>query len=160
MAAGELASSSFVPGSASQAIFDDYAGVAEIQSVIRKHPARAVDNYILDTVSNTPNIKTALVFPPIIYGLAEGPLNQRSIQIPSLASATIKRGHGVKIGSGESRWGNIHVRDVGRIFAGLAEAAALGRNDEGLWGQNALYLTGVGELVSIQATASPVCMLS
>lgn len=122
--------------------------MAEIQSVIRKHPSRAVDNYILDTAASEPSIKTALVFPPIIYGVGEGPVNQRSIQIPSLASATLKAGHGVKVGSGQSRWGNVHVGDVGRIFASLAEAAAKGRDDEGLWGQNALYLTGVGELVS------------
>ncbi|KJK74486.1 hypothetical protein H634G_10183 [Metarhizium anisopliae BRIP 53293] len=146
LAAEELASPSFVPGSASETVFNDYHDVADVQSIIRKHPARAVDNYILDNVSTDTNIRTALVFPPIIYGLGEGPLNQRSIQIPSLASATIKLGHGIRVGSGENRWGNVHIRDVGRIFSSLAEAAANGRNDEGLWGQNALYLGGVGEV--------------
>ncbi|KFG83011.1 putative nucleoside-diphosphate-sugar epimerase [Metarhizium anisopliae] len=146
LAAGELASPSFVPGSASETVFNDYHDVADVQSIIRKHPARAVDNYILDNVSTDTNIRTALVFPPIIYGLGEGPLNQRSIQIPSLASATIKLGHGIRVGSGENRWGNVHIRDVGRIFSTLAEAAANGRNDEGLWGHNALYLAGVGEV--------------
>jgi nucleoside-diphosphate-sugar epimerase len=122
--------------------------VAAIQSVIQKHPSRAVDNYMLETAASEDNIKTAVVFPPIIYGLSEGPWNQHSVQIPLLASATIKTGHGVRVGSGESRWGNIHVRDVGRIFSSLAEAAANGRNDDGLWGKDALYLAGVGELVS------------
>ncbi|KAG8406388.1 hypothetical protein J3458_021223 [Metarhizium acridum] len=110
-AVGELASSSFVPGSASGTVFNDYDDVADIQSIIRKHPPRAVDSYILDSVSTDTNIRAALV-----------------------------------IGSGENRWGNAHIRDVGRIFSSLAEAAANGRNDEGLWGQNALYLAGVGEI--------------
>ncbi|KAK2590269.1 hypothetical protein QQS21_012050 [Conoideocrella luteorostrata] len=146
LAAGELASSSFIPGSASSTVFDDFDGVGDIQTLIRKHPSRAVDNYILDTASKEANIRTALVFPPIIYGEGEGPVNQHSIQVPSLARATIKLGHGVQVGAGESRWGNVHVRDVGRIFASLSAVAEEERNDDGLWGSHGLYLTGVGEL--------------
>lgn len=147
LAADELASPSFVPGSASSNVFNDYDGVGDIQAIIRRHPTRAVDNYLLDTVSSDASIKTALVFPPIIYGEGEGPFNRRSIQIPSLARATIGLGRGLRIGAGENRWGNVHVRDVGRIFALLAKAAAEGNNSKGIWGKDGLYLTGVGEIV-------------
>ncbi|KAI9903654.1 hypothetical protein N3K66_000183 [Trichothecium roseum] len=146
LAADELASPSFVPGSASSNVFNDYDGVGDIQAIIRRHPTRAVDNYLLDTVGSDASIKTALVFPPIIYGEGEGPSNRRSIQIPSLARATIGLGRGLRIGAGENRWGNVHVRDVGRIFALLAKAAAEGNNSKGLWGKDGLYLTGIGEI--------------
>lgn len=154
LAAAEVASPSFVPGSPSSLIFNDDDGVAEIRAHIRKHPKRAVDNYILDVASDESAIKTALVFPPIIYGKGEGPVNQRSIQIPSLARTTIQLGHGVTVGKGESRWGNIHIGDVGRIFAALAENAAKGLPGDETWGRSGIYLAGVGELVSHAITSS------
>ncbi|KZZ94356.1 NAD(P)-binding domain protein [Moelleriella libera RCEF 2490] len=153
LAAAEVASPSFVPGSPSSLIFNDDDGVAEIRAHIRKHPKRAVDNYILDVASDESAIKTALVFPPIIYGKGEGPVNQRSIQIPSLARTTIQLGHGVTVGKGESRWGNIHIGDVGRIFAALAENAAKGLPGDETWGRSGIYLAGVGELTFFDISA-------
>ncbi|UNI18440.1 hypothetical protein JDV02_004708 [Purpureocillium takamizusanense] len=153
LAAAELAdSSSHVPGSASDAVFDDLDGVSDIISVIRAHPSRAVDNYVLDVAAaagtNTPQVNTALVFPGIIYGPGQGPGNQRSIQIPSLADAVLKRGRGVQVGRGLSRWANVHVQDVGALFVALVEKAIAPRaaKDAQLWNTNGLYLTGVGEM--------------
>ena len=147
LAADELTSDSFKPGEASEAIFDDVSGVDKLQSLIRAHSSRDVDNYLLDVAAKTPSIKIALVLPPIIYGLGQGPVNQRSVQIPSLAKVALEKGHAVRVGRGLSRWGNIHVGDVGRVFTALAEAAAKGNKDENIWGENGIYLTGVGELV-------------
>ncbi|KAK5992071.1 Oxidase ucsJ [Cladobotryum mycophilum] len=149
----ELASPTYVAGSASSKVFDDVEGLSDLQSHIRAYPARAVDNYLLDTVSESANIKSALVFPPIIYGEGEGPVNQRSIQIPELSRVTLARGHGIRVGSGESRWGNVHVRDVGRIFFALAEAALAKNSDEKIWGKNGLYLSGVGEIPFAEISA-------
>jgi len=93
-------------------------------------------------------IKAAVIFPPVVYGLGEGPVNKRSVQIPSLVQATVERGHAIMVGKGLSRWGNVHVRDLGKIIVSLAIEAASRRPDERVWGQDGLYLCGVGEMVS------------
>ncbi|KAF7562339.1 hypothetical protein G7046_g1774 [Stylonectria norvegica] len=146
LAANELASDSFVPGSESSEIYDDYPNASGFWNLIQAHPSRAVDNYILRVASDTPSIKTALVVPPIIYGLGQGPIHQGSVQIPALAKIALERGHAVRVGQGLSRWGNVHVRDLGRLFSSLAENSSKGTSDETAWGEQGLYLTGVGEL--------------
>jgi hypothetical protein len=60
----------------------------------------------------------------------------------------IEKGHGVQVGKGMSGWGNVHIRDVGRLFCSLAEATIARDDEEALWGENGIYLAGVGELVS------------
>ncbi|KAL3957052.1 hypothetical protein ACCO45_007630 [Purpureocillium lilacinum] len=147
LAAGELADASYVPGSPSDAIFDDLDGVSDIIAVIKAHASRAVDNYVLDVAASSPQVNTALVFPGIIYGQGQGPVNQRSIQIPNLAKAVIQRGRGVQVGQGLSCWADVHVQDVGSLFVALVEKAlAHAEANSQLWNTNGLYLTGVGEL--------------
>ncbi|KPM43929.1 hypothetical protein AK830_g2651 [Neonectria ditissima] len=146
LAAGELASPSFKPGSSSSQVYDDVDDMAAIRSLVRAHPSRVVDNYVLDVAGQKASIKTALVLPPIIYGAGEGPGNKRSFQIPVLCKVALERGKAVKVGEGLSRWGNVHVGDLGRLVAALAEAGAQGKQDEALWGENGIYLTGVGEV--------------
>lgn len=106
-----------------------------------------MDNYLLDVSKTTPNVRTAIVLPPIIYGKGEGPGNQRSIQIPSLCRVTLERGHVVRAGQGLNRWGSIHVKDIARLFTALAQGAHEGRQDDGLWNDNGIYLSNAGEMV-------------
>jgi nucleoside-diphosphate-sugar epimerase len=148
LAAPEVANPSYEPGSASEIVYDDLSDVSDLVKVLRAHPFRAVDDYILDVHAKSPTVNTALVFPPIIYGPGEGPINQRSIQIPDLSKLTLEKGTGFQVGAGLSRWGNIHVRDLGRIFSGLAGAAAAKEGEGKLWNENGVFLTGIRELVS------------
>lgn len=145
----DLSSPSYDVGRPSSTVYDDLDGVDAIRTLIRDHPVRAIDNYLLDVSKTTPNIKTALVFSPIIYGKGEGPVNQRSIQIPSLCRVTLERGHVVRAGAGLNCWGSIHVKDVARVFTGLTGEAVKGRQDAALWNDNGLYLTDAGEFVSL-----------
>lgn len=147
LAAGELADKSRVFGTGSDVIYNDLTGVDSIKSLIKQYPSRAVDNYIFSVSEQNSHVKTALVVPPIIYGQGRGPGNQRSIQIPGLAKATLVRKKGLQVGSGESRWGNIHIADLSRIFLSLVEKAVEGNKDEDIWGANGLFFTGAGELV-------------
>jgi hypothetical protein len=149
LAAAELADKDFVAGEPSDTVFDDLDGLSDIQDVVRRHPARTVDNFILFRAAETPNVNTALVIPPIIYGQGRGPVNQRSMQIPDLAKATIERGRGLQLGRGLSRWGNVHVQDLSDLFVKLVEAAVEGKSDERIWNANGVYLTSVGELVRL-----------
>lgn len=55
----------------------------------------------------------------------------------------------MRLGAGEGRWGNIHIHDLGRLISSLAEAGANGKEDAALWGENGIYLSGIGEIVSV-----------
>ncbi|KAI9155668.1 aldehyde dehydrogenase [Paramyrothecium foliicola] len=146
LAAAELADSKRVPGSSSDVVFDDL-DVSTIHSTIRQHPSRAVDNYILRIAAEEPHINTALVIPPIIYGPGQGPSNQRSVQIPELAKATLQRRRGLQVGEGLSRWGNVHIHDLGDLFTLLVKAALDdGSKSDDIWNLNGFYLTSIGEL--------------
>ncbi|RGP65241.1 nucleoside-diphosphate-sugar epimerase [Fusarium sporotrichioides] len=147
LAAGELADKTRVFGSGSDVMYNDLTGVDSIKTFIKQYPSRAVDNYILSVNEQNSPVKTALVVPPIIYGQARGPGNQRSMQIPDLANATLKRQRGLQVGSGESRWGNIHIQDLSRIFLQLIEKAVEGSEDDSIWGANGIFFTGAGEMV-------------
>ncbi|EFQ28970.1 nucleoside-diphosphate-sugar epimerase [Colletotrichum graminicola] len=146
LAAAELADKTHCPGEASDIVFNDGpAGIEELRSFIQKHPSRVVDNYIIKVGESEPRINTALVFPPTIYGRGLGPVNQRSVQIPSLAKATLDRQRGVQVGKGLNRWGNLHIEDVSRLILRLVEKAAEVKSEEQVWNPNELYLAGVGE---------------
>ncbi|KAH6960344.1 hypothetical protein HG530_008182 [Fusarium avenaceum] len=141
----DLASPSFKPGEPSDEVWDDLDGVSSIQDLIRTNDSRVVDNYILKAAKETPSVKTALVLPPIIYGKGQGPVNQRSVQIPALAKVALERGHAVRAGKGLASWTNVHVADLARLFTLLTESAAKGSDDGDVWGENGIYLPGVGE---------------
>ncbi|KAL3952127.1 hypothetical protein ACCO45_013844 [Purpureocillium lilacinum] len=159
VSAAELADKSRVPGSPSDAIWDDLDGVADIRDMIQKHPSRAVDNYMLSVAQDTPQVNTAILFPPIIFGTGHGPINQRSIQIPRLAKATLERKRGLVVGKGENRWGSVHIRDLGRLVLKLVESATEpGQYDEQLWNDNGLYMLGLEETeLSKSLAARPTC---
>lgn len=149
LAAAELADKNRIPGSPSSIVFDDLDGVTAIHDVIKKHPNRAVDNYVLAVAENSHHIHTALVIPPIIYGKGEGPVSQRSMQIPELAKATLQRRRGFQVGKGENRWSNVHIQDLGQLFVALVRAALSEKPGADIWDLNGVYLTGSGETVSL-----------
>ncbi|KAI8315050.1 4-aminobutyrate aminotransferase [Colletotrichum sp. SAR11_59] len=146
LAAAELADKNRAPGDGSDLVFNDLTGIADIRSIIQRHPSRAVDNYILKVAAEESKINTALVFPPIIYGQGLGPGNKRSVQVPALAKTTLERKRGIQVGKGLSRWGNVHVEDVSQLFVKLVEKAVEGKADAQVWNENGLYLTGLGEI--------------
>ncbi|KAL1847236.1 hypothetical protein VTK73DRAFT_10409 [Phialemonium thermophilum] len=145
LAAAELADESRVPGSPSDVVFDDLSGIGRIRDLIQAHPSRAVDNYVLSVAARDPQIHTALLLGPVIYGRGRGPVHQRSVQIPELARATLQRRRGLQVGRGLSRWGNVHVEDVGALVLRLVERAVAGTSAAEAWNLNGVYLLGVGE---------------
>ncbi|CAH0032944.1 unnamed protein product [Clonostachys rhizophaga] len=147
LAAAELEDPSRIPGSAGDTVWDDYEGIDALRSHIEKHPQRrVVDNYLLSVARDSPQVKTAIVYPPLVYGRGRGPINQRSIQLPELAKLTLERGRGVQIGSGLNRWGATHIGDISQLIVRLVEMAVARVDDGRLWGSHGLYLAGVTEL--------------
>lgn len=130
-------------GEASEKLFDDVNDAAEIRDIIKQNAAtRVVDDHVL----KISGVKTALIFPPIIYGKGNGPVNQRSIQVPELCRVAIQTRQTVQVGKGESTWSNIHVNDLSNLFVKLVEKAVEGAQGA-LWNQDGLYLVGNSDLL-------------
>ncbi|KAL4900809.1 hypothetical protein BDW74DRAFT_188046 [Aspergillus multicolor] len=132
-------------GEASDTVYDDLDGAQAVRDLILAYPnRRVVDNFILKLAGAGP--KTAIVFPPIIFGAGSGPGNRRSIQVPSIAKNALKEKQAAYVGQGLSRWGAIHVADLAQLFVKLVEKAAEGGDGDGdVWDENGLYFAEAGE---------------
>ncbi|KAL5356577.1 hypothetical protein BJX96DRAFT_162557 [Aspergillus floccosus] len=125
-------------GEPTDTIHSDMDGANEVREFVRQNSAvRAVDSYVLSSSV----CKSALVFPPIIYGQGRGVVKQRSVQIPELSRVTLQRGKAIQVGKGESTWSNVYISDLSEIFVKLVEKAVEGQEGE-LWNQNGIYFAG------------------
>lgn len=50
------------------------------------------------------HVPTAILSPPLVHGVGIGPIKKRSIQIPALAEAILKRGKGFQVLEGQNIW--------------------------------------------------------
>ncbi|KAJ9630024.1 hypothetical protein H2204_008828 [Knufia peltigerae] len=123
-------------------VYDDVEDSQKVLSLIRNSPSRLVDNLIM---AQDPSVaRTALIVAPLIYGQGAGPVNQRSIQVPEIARATLKYGQGFRLLRGLNQWSHIHIRDLGDLFLRLAQAAV--KSQPGLWNGEGIYLPGSGAM--------------
>ncbi|KAM3500110.1 hypothetical protein MY10362_006693 [Beauveria mimosiformis] len=81
---------------------------------------RNVDILVQETISDA--VKVAIICPPTIYGKGSGPVNTRSIQVPTLARTTLKEGYAPVVGKGETEWDNVHIEDLANLFGRLLDA--------------------------------------
>jgi nucleoside-diphosphate-sugar epimerase len=133
-------------GEPSDQIIDDLDNAADLRDIIRAYKdRRVVDNYILDLGSSGP--KTAIIFPPIIFGIGKGPVKQRSVQVPSLARATLLQRVSLYLGRGLSRWGIVHVSELADLFVKLVENA-VDATPSPIWNENGLFFAEKGFEVS------------
>lgn len=150
----EIKAKSF--GNASEAQYGDISSESELGQIIRKHQNRTVDNYILDIADQSPNVKTALVIPSLIYGKGRGPGNQRSIQVPELARIALERKRAVHIGAGANIWSNVHVSDLSSMLVRLVESAISGSDDKQIWGSSGFFFAGAHPGISFNAVAKSI----
>lgn len=122
-------------------------GIQEVRDILAASPQRAVDHLIRSMSSNHPRVKTAMVYGPLIYGKGRGPVNQRSIQIPDLAKATLQHGHGLHLGRGLNTWNTIHISDLTALFVRLVVEASRNSTAE-LWNENGVFFAESGKMVS------------
>ncbi|KAF8149876.1 hypothetical protein B0H34DRAFT_678825 [Crassisporium funariophilum] len=108
-------------------------------------------------------IKSYIVIPSTIYGIASGELvekgiqNAHSIQVPELIRAALARGEGGTVGAGKNFWPNVHINDVADLYIVLYDSIlsnpATGHGREGYYfgenGEHTLYDVGkaIGEAV-------------
>lgn len=143
-AADEIASGRF--GCATDDIYDDLKDRDSVLSTIRKNPKRVVENLVISQAPSS--VKTSLIVGPLIYGVGRGPVNQRSVQAPEIARATLKLGHGFKLNEGKNVWSNVHVHDLASLVSLLVDAAKDGK--DGFWNEDGVFNVENGELVSLQ----------
>jgi hypothetical protein len=90
--------------------------VTQLASIDIKQPHRPVDVEVVkgDTEGY---VRTYIILPSTIYGIAAGPLvddgisKSHSAQIPSQIKASIARGQGGVTGEGKNIWPHVHVDD-------------------------------------------------
>jgi hypothetical protein len=62
-------------------------------------------------------VRTYIILPSTVWGIATGPLvdlgiqNPISIQIPLLSDVSVDRGQGGMVGAGKNLWANVNVDD-------------------------------------------------
>ncbi|KAJ3150036.1 hypothetical protein HDU86_006760 [Geranomyces michiganensis] len=95
--------------------------MTDIDALADSQPHRSVDKVILEAAGNNNNLRTAIICPPLIYGLGSGAFNTHSQQVPALIKAALKQGRAVHAGAGDNLWPNVHVRDLGRAFVTVLE---------------------------------------
>lgn len=136
-------------GEASQKLFDDLKDASEVRDLIDTNSTRIVDQHVLGFAESHPKrVRTALIFPPIIFGIGRGLGNNKSIQIPSLCRTALARHRSAYVGRGQACWGNVHIADLANLAADLVNASASSRTEPELWNANGLYFPATSEMVS------------
>ena len=138
-------------------VYDDWDGIDELTSLPDFALHRNVEKIILEAANDGNGlVKTAIVCPPIIYGLGRGPGNKRGKLLYDLAHLTLRSGEGVRVGKGENRQTHIHVHDLSDLYVLLVEQAAMGGGNA-TWGKKGYYFASNGDQVR---TADIICYSS
>ncbi|RAH81592.1 NAD(P)-binding protein [Aspergillus japonicus CBS 114.51] len=131
-------------------VFNDLEGVDELVNLPSAAFHRNVDEIVLNTgIDHADSVKTAVICPPTIYGPGRGPVSGRGRQVYELAAFVLKEQYCPRIGKGLSRWNNVHVHDLSRVFELLVQAALepSSRDDLEIWGAHGYYFAENGEHV-------------
>ncbi|KAI1618833.1 hypothetical protein EDD36DRAFT_492214 [Exophiala viscosa] len=89
-------------------------------------------------------VKTAIVNPPLIYGTGAGPINQRSLQVPTLIKMSLGFEQPIVLGEGSGIWTVVHIADVARMYNLLARRIADGQSVD--FGQQGYHFLEAGEV--------------
>lgn len=127
--------------------YNDWEGAKELMELPPDAFHHEVDEIIIRAgKESSESVRTAIVCPPTIYGHGRGPGSKRSIQMPILAAAVIKRGKGFIVGEGKNIWHEVHVYDLSDLYLLLGEAAAEG-GGRAAWNDEGYYLAENGSFV-------------
>ncbi|RDB25574.1 Uncharacterized protein C2A9.02 [Hypsizygus marmoreus] len=138
-----------------ETIYDD-ANPEQIETLAPTQFHRNIDLELINA-DKQGYVKTYLVIPSMIYGIASGRLvelgiqNRQSFQIPLLICMSLDRGQGGMVGEGKNLWPNVHIDDVADLYVVLYDAIisnpATGHGREGIYfaenGEISLYDVGV-----------------
>lgn len=123
-------------------VYNDLDGVHELVTMPDHAAHRVVDKIVLATSAANPNVKTAIVCPPTIYGPGRGPDNQRSHQAYYATRDILKRKGGFLAGKGQNVWHMVHVQDLSDLYLKIGESAV--SNGPATWNEQGYYLAENG----------------
>ncbi|KAJ7101856.1 NAD-binding protein [Mycena crocata] len=123
-------------------VYDD-SDADQIETLAPTQPHRPVD-LVITAADAEGYVKTYIVVPGAIYGLATGPLvdmgvqNHHSIQIPILVRAAVERGRSGMVGEGKNVWPYAEIHEVADLYIKLydaivADLPAAGHGREGYY---------------------------
>ncbi|KAF9474242.1 NAD(P)-binding protein [Pholiota conissans] len=140
-------------------IYDD-SNADQIETLPVTQPHRNVD-IELERADAEGYLKSYIILPSTIYGIASGILvengiqNPHSIQVPALIKASLDRGRAGMVGAGKNLWPDVDIDDVADLYIVLFDAIqknpATGHGREGYYfgesGEHTLYEVGkaIGE---------------
>ncbi|KAF9531406.1 hypothetical protein CPB83DRAFT_917504 [Crepidotus variabilis] len=151
-------------------IYDD-SNVNQIESIPDIAIHRNVD-LLLVNADKEGYVRTYIILPSTIYGIATGVLvdqeiqNPFSQQVPSLIKSSVKRGQAGVVGQGKNIWPDVHIDDVAQLYVVLLDSIrknpSTGHGRDGYYfgenGEHTLYEVGkaIGEvLVAKGKTGDP-----
>jgi hypothetical protein len=96
-------------GNESQRVYHDmnHDDVQEILSFDDSHIHRDVEDAIVSSAKEH-GVTAAIISPPMIHGVGAGPLKKRSIQVPILIDAILKRGKAFQVMEGNNVWNSMY----------------------------------------------------
>ncbi|KAI0370392.1 NAD-P-binding protein [Pilatotrama ljubarskyi] len=103
----------------------------QLETIPTTQPHRTVDLTVV-AADREGYVKTHIVLPSTIYGLASGPLvdagvmNPRSQQIPALIKASMDRRQAGMVGAGRNFHPNVHIDDVAQLYQTILKTALSG----------------------------------
>lgn len=92
-------------GNESAKVYNDMSAedIQEILSFDLSHIHRDVEEAII-AAANEHGVTGAIISPPMIHGVGQGPVKKRSIQVPILIENILKRGKGFQVLEGNNIW--------------------------------------------------------
>jgi nucleoside-diphosphate-sugar epimerase len=136
------------PGNPATKVYHDMvpSDIREILSFDESHIHREVEAAVVAAAAQY-DVKTAIISPPMIHGVGNGPVKKRSIQVPILIESILKRGKAFHILEGENVWNSIHIDNVATAVIFLLDEA-LKRSDSNMaWLPDGYYFVEDAEFV-------------
>lgn len=116
----------------SKTIYDD-TNPEQIETLADDQPHRNVDLLVV-AADKEGYIKSYIILPSTIFGIATGPLfdkgiaNPHSQQIPFLIKTGISRKQGGVVGEGRARWPCVHINDISDLYEKVYDAVRSGKD--------------------------------
>lgn len=147
---GIMADMSTGPGNAAPKVYRDTSpsDIQEIMFFDESHIHRDVEAAVVAAAAQH-NVKTAIISPPMIHGVGNGPVKKRSIQVPILIENILKRGKAFQILEGENIWNSIHIDDVSTAVIALVEETLKGPDSKVAWLPGGYYFVEDAEFVCL-----------
>ncbi|KAK6356351.1 hypothetical protein TWF718_000712 [Orbilia javanica] len=120
----------------SDKVWDDVEDIEEIYNLPMDQMHKPVESQVqAPPLEKNPNIKYAIVSPPLIYGVGSGPVNKLNTLCPWLFQTIVKNGKGFTLGKGDCGWSNVHVGDLADLYALLVGEALKEDGGKATWGR-------------------------